>query len=430
MPGKLFADRFDLIRVCSSFISYIFIITLLVFVGLAYGQAALKIAAPDFVASNGDDWLRGRAKVWEAATGNKVEFVAVPKTNEEQRAFAIEQLAGDTDIDIFLVDTVWVGMLAPYAMDLSDGLAEEYISSLIPELAAVGELDGRRVAVPMLGDVGLLYYRADLLRKYGYTHPPQSWDELEAMAAKIQRGERSVGQSGFWGYLFQGANSEALVCNAAEWIAAEGGSELLLGNGDRQTLRRATLALERASGWVGSISPPDVIYHREGESWRKFAQGQAAFMRNWPGVYYMLRQVSANRGEFGIAPLPGPAVTGGWYILVAQQTDQPEVAVEFVNGLLSLRSQREIAYNSMMPSMAEIYADPGVFAKNPWLRLVRDAYNQAIARPSAVYGKNYPEAATIISDIVSASLSGKISSSEAALQLAQGLAELRRRGSE
>lgn len=397
---------------------------------VGYCQVTLKIAAPDFIASNGDDWLRGRARVWEAATGNKMEFVTIPKTNEEQRAFALEQLSGTTDIDIFLIDTVWVGMLAPYARDLTSGLSDKQLASLIKELAMVGEVDGRRVAVPMIGDVGVLYYRSDLLRKYGYSSPPTTWAELEAMAEKIQRGERLLGQPRFWGYLFQGARSEALVCNAVEWIAAEGGMGLLSGQANRAAIQGTKRAIERAAGWVGYISPPDVLYHREGESWRRFAQGQAAFMRNWPGVYYMLGQMSADRGEFGIAPLPGPAVTGGWYVMVAQQSDQPDAALDFVADLLSLRSQREVAYNSMMPNTAEVYSDPGVFAKNPWLPLVRSAYDEAVARPAQVYGKDYPEAATIISELVSASLSGKLTADEAALRLANELGELRRRDSQ
>ena len=40
-------------------------------------------------------------------------------------------------------------------------------------------------------EVGLLYYRTDLLRTYGFRSPPRTWDELEIMAARIHRGSGS-----------------------------------------------------------------------------------------------------------------------------------------------------------------------------------------------------------------------------------------------
>jgi trehalose/maltose transport system substrate-binding protein len=43
-------------------------------------------------------------------------------------------------------------------------------------------------------------YGPDLLRQYGYREPPETWDELERMAVRIQAGERAKGQKDFWGY--------------------------------------------------------------------------------------------------------------------------------------------------------------------------------------------------------------------------------------
>ena len=35
------------------------------------------------------------------------------------------------------------------------------------------------MAIPQGSDIGLLFYRTDLLQRYGYRGPPESWDELD-----------------------------------------------------------------------------------------------------------------------------------------------------------------------------------------------------------------------------------------------------------
>src|SRR5258707_6489580 len=113
-------------------------------------------------------------------------------------------------------------MLVEYFVDLKPYFANE-VDVQFPAIAAGYTVDNKLVAMAYRPDIGLLYYRTDLLQQYGYREPPKTWDELEMMAARIQAGERAKGKKQFWGFVWQGAADEALTCNALEWQGAQGG---------------------------------------------------------------------------------------------------------------------------------------------------------------------------------------------------------------
>jgi len=58
----------------------------------------------------------------------------------------------------------------------------------------------------------------------------------------------------FWGFLWQGAASEALTCNALEWQISQSGGRLIGTDGKPRTRRdRFVAALERAREWIGTL---------------------------------------------------------------------------------------------------------------------------------------------------------------------------------
>ena len=95
--------------------------------------------------------------------------------------------------DLLNVDLIWSPVLEPDLIDLRPYLAAE-IALLDPPLLASYSVNGKLVAVPFNVPLGGLEYRTDLLREYGYDHPPRTWDELESMAERIQAGERAKGK--------------------------------------------------------------------------------------------------------------------------------------------------------------------------------------------------------------------------------------------
>src|SRR5260370_11670694 len=132
-------------------------------------------------------------------------------------------------------------------------------------------VDGRVVARPYQVNIGSLEYRTDLLQEYGYDHHPQTWDELEGMAVRIQTGERAKGKKDFWGFVWQGAQAESLTCDALEWQFTAGGGRIVESDRTISVNNPAAMrAWQRARHWIGWISPPSVVAYRERDSMNVF----------------------------------------------------------------------------------------------------------------------------------------------------------------
>jgi trehalose/maltose transport system substrate-binding protein len=367
-------------------------------------------------------------------TGIRVQVLPAPEVAVDQLETWRNLLESGSKVpDVYGIDVIWPGILAENLVDLKAYVTEQEVAAHFPELIRNNTVNGRLVALPYNLGEGLLFYRVDLLHKYGYAVPPKTWNELEIMAKRIQTGERAKGNKGFWGYVWQGAPSEALTCNALEWQVSEGGGTILDENG-RITVNnpQAIAAWERAARWVGSISPPGVTAYREGDAFNVWQTGKAAFMRNWPNAYVAARdENSPTRDQFDIAPLPAgragsASALGGQGYGVSRYSLHPREAAMLVRFLTSRNEQaRRSRKSSNPPIIPELYKDPEILARNSYFSTILMAYHQGTAvRPSTVAGKRYPEVSRAYFEAVHAVLSHKKLAPQAAAELQQKLAQI------
>ncbi len=146
----------------------------------------------------------------------------------------------------------------------------------------------------------------NLLEKYELS-TPTTWDEFAKVAATIQEGERKAGREDFQGFVWQGRPDEGLTCNALEWVHSQGGGTIVNEAGEITIdNENAARALDRAAGWVGTISPQGVLGHAEEDARNLFQNGKAAFMRNWPYAWALVQGANSRvKDKVGVAPLRG-----------------------------------------------------------------------------------------------------------------------------
>jgi len=360
-------------------------------------------------------------------TGVRVQVLPSPEGAVEQLATWRKLLESGAEVpDVYAIDVIWPGILAENLLDLKAYVSAEEIAAHFPKLIANYTVNGKLVALPYNMSMGILFYRTDLLRKYGYGTPPKTWEELEAMAKRIQAGERGRGNKDFWGFVWEGAPSEALTCNALEWQVSEGGGTILDETG-RVTVNNphAIRAWSRAAGWVGTISPPGVTAYKEWDAFNIWQAGNAAFMRNWTSSYVAARaQDSPTRDRLDVAPLPRGsagigATLGGNGYGVSRHSRHPREAAMLVRFLTGRDEQaRRCRRPTEPPTIPALYKEPEVLTANPYFsRILQVSQNGLALRPSVQAGKTYPEVSRAYFDAVHAVLSHRQSAAEAASEL-------------
>ncbi|MFO1144688.1 MAG: ABC transporter substrate-binding protein [Amaricoccus sp.] len=338
------------------------------------------------------DLMRELVKPWEASTGNTVTIVPMPSSTTDQFAqYRLWLAAGNADIDVYQTDVIWAPQLSDSFVDLTEAAAD-VVKDHFPSIIASQTVDGKLVALPIFTDAPALYYRKDLLDKYG-EKVPTTWEELAATAKKVQDGERAAGSKDIWGYVFQGAAYEGLTCNALEWLKSNGGGTIIDADGNITVNNpEAVKALEMAAGWINTIAPPGVLSYMEEESRGVWQTGNAVFMRNWPYAYALGNGGdSPIKGKFDVAPLPSgggdntsAATLGGWNVAVSKFSPNKDAAISLAKFLASTEVQKQRALqNSQLPTIISLYDDPDIAAKQPLIPRWKDIFLNAVPRPSA-----------------------------------------------
>ncbi len=319
--------------------------------------------------------------------GIKVREETLPASTDEQHQFYVISLEGRSrEFDVLSLDVIWapefaragwlkeVGHLLP---------GEDRKDFFLGPLEAV-RFQGEMYALPWYIDAGLLYYRKDLLDKYGFS-PPRTWPELVETARLISAKEREI-----YGFLWQGKQYEGLVCNVLEYFRSNGGKILDQGSvaidspENLEALRFMRDLIQKYE-----ITPPLVTTAVEETTRHIFGNGRSIFMRNWPYAWSLFqREGSPVRGKIGISPLPAfpggrsSPTLGGWQLGINRHTRHPREAEKLLTFLTSPSSQRALTLSvGYHPARISLYLDPELVQQRPLLPRLKGIFMEARPRP-------------------------------------------------
>lgn len=322
--------------------------------------------------------------------GLHVREEILPSNSNIQHQFYVTSLESHSaDFDVFLIDVIWTPefSLAGWLEDVSDLFPDSVRSQFFPAPIKADTYQGRLFAIPWYIDAGVLYYRKDLLQKYGFT-PPATYDQLVRQAQTIVQGENQKNLNGF---LWQGKQYEGLICVANEIISGFGGT--ILDDSGRVCLQDAPV--RQALQWLKDtiyryrISPRWTLSADEENTRLSFLNGNAVFLRNWPYCWtFFQRKGSPVKGKVGVIGMPsisgkqGRSTLGGWQLAVNRFSRKKAIAKKFVRFLSSAKMQLEFALTvGTKPSRRNLYRNRQLQMQQPFIADLYRILIQAKPRP-------------------------------------------------
>jgi multiple sugar transport system substrate-binding protein len=288
------------------------------------------------------------------------------------------------DPDVLQLDVVWTPEFAAAGWIVDFDRFHASTADFFPAALSANRWNGLVYALPWFVDVGMLYWRTDLM-----ANPAVDLADLErqAMAAVTERGLP-------FGLVWQGARYEGLVTVFLEYLGAFGGR--ILDDTGRVALESdaalRALTTMRDEIHVSGVVPSAVLAWQEEQVRFAFQNGQAAFMRNWPYAFGLLQDASQSRvaGRFAVGPMPaGPggqptAALGGSALAINAYSGDRDAAYLLIDFLLQPEQLLERArVVGQYPPRPTLYETPALADALPIApHQARSIIERAVARPA------------------------------------------------
>ena len=314
----------------------------------------------------------------------KVEWTQMTNDSAQMHDQLLNSLSsGSKEYDILSLDVVWAGEFAGAGylepVDVKMNEAGYKKTDFNAGSMASGNYKGKQYTLPFFPDLGLLYFRKDIVSPEDASKLESgqyTYDDLYAMAQKYTGKNNTK-----YGFVYQSKQYEGLTVNVTEFSKSYQDVK-----GGLETMYKFTKA---------PFSPKDILNFMEGETHTNFEQGNAVFSRNWPYAFGRIKGqedgVKIKTDQVGIAPLPNGGSVGGWLLSLNKNSKNVDGAWDFVKFAAGEEGQKIMSTEGgYLPGFNALLDNAEVKAKNEMLSYpgFQKALTTTIARPvSPEYSK-------------------------------------------
>ncbi|TVY05453.1 ABC transporter substrate-binding protein [Paenibacillus cremeus] len=322
-------------------------------------------------------------------TDIQIKYVELPQVpNEQLTRYTTWFNSKSKTPDLLMTDVIWPKMFASagWIAPIDEYVNADYLKQFYPAAVDVAKIDGKQYGIQGWIDVGMMYYRKDLLEKYNQK-VPTTWAELEQVAQEILKKENDPN---LVGYVFQGAKIEGATINWLEFLWGNGGDVFDAAGKIKVDTPKAVEALKKMQGLVqqSKVSPVSVATSNPNDNQIVFGNGNAIFMRNWPGSFSTLKDTKVS-GKYDVMQIPhfdggkSTPSTGGWVYAINSNSQHKKEAVEVMKFFLSDAEQKSmVLQTSKLATNRKALTDPEVASKQPITQKAQTMLETAKSRPA------------------------------------------------
>ncbi|NHZ85072.1 MAG: extracellular solute-binding protein [Planctomycetia bacterium] len=292
-------------------------------------------------------------------------------------------------IDVFAIDQVWNSRFSVWAESLDSYFSEATLKSLLPNVLANAYSDSILVSIPLHTDVGVLYFRRDLIDKIDPSgnlenalKSSMSWSDFIELGLKYNSHHKF--------YCFQAFNYEGLSVNFMEIIGPKKTKEIF----DIDSLKINVELTKQGTEFLYKLiytyklSPIEVTSFNENRSYEHALQNNIPFMRGWPTFYQTIKNKSM-QNLIGIAALPhandepASSVLGGWNLMISKHSKVKREAAIFLNYMISPEVQKTmLKVGGFLPVVSTIYSDTEILREIDYLPYFKRLVDNGFYRPA------------------------------------------------
>ncbi|PRX19653.1 carbohydrate ABC transporter substrate-binding protein (CUT1 family) [Orenia metallireducens] len=331
--------------------------------------------------------LEELSKEYQQESGTKVVITALPYSSlYEKVSMDIRSRSGA--FDVIMMDDPWMpefgqkGFLTPLDQYFPEGPDQDFIDKSIA-LCKYPYAKGKLVALPLVGNVQLFFYRKDLIEKYQLAKP-KSWDDVLTAAEVITKKEQ-----GTYGYTIRGQRGNPVVSNYLPLFWGYG-AKVFDDKMNPQVNSAEAKAALKAYLKLKDLGPKGVEAYNSDQIATALTQGRTAMTVAWPSWVSMVDDPSKSKvvGKVDFAVMPttdkadSAAMIGNWLLGIPASSEHKKEAAKFLKWVTSKKSQKKMALvGGGVPTRVSLYQDQELVEKYRQFPTQLKSLQHSVARP-------------------------------------------------
>lgn len=273
---------------------------------------------------------------------------------------------GGSNYDVYQVDQVWAQAFAKsgYLLALDEEVSPATLSSFIPNLSRIGNVDGKQWVVPFSAIPVNFTYRSDL------TSAPATWTDVLDNAKRLTRAASGSDQA-MWGFPIRGQAGNPITWTWLPMLWSFGGDAF---DAEFRPIYNSEAALESVAFYAElyKYSPPGWLSDSQVANYMQQGQGAQTTLQMVFNAPMSSPEHSKVAEKIAFAGMPKQvrqaSILGLWTLGISANSSNKESAVKFIEYLARPDIATEMALAGVIgATQAEIFKAPGAPAFFPVL---------------------------------------------------------------